>query len=177
MAFRTISLLVAVLVLGTASSARADTLPGSFRALEALALCNAAAHQDERGARSALLDRGLALAQTAVDADDADAAGHFALFCNLGRRLQLHPLGLGSLAAVRRVRHAIDRALELAPRSATVLTAKGIMLLELPRLFGGDRDEGWRLLRRALEIAPGFADAERAIVEHGAAPPVATVHR
>ena len=51
------------------------------------------------------------------------------------------------------------------------------MLLELPRLFGGDRDEGERLLRRALEIAPGFADAERAIVEHGAAPPVETVRR
>jgi hypothetical protein len=152
-------------------------LPGSFRALEALALCDAAAREDDAAERSALLDRGLALARTAVDADDTDAAGHFALFCNLGRRLLLHPLGLGSLAAVRRVRHAIDRALELAPRSASVLTAKGIMLLELPRLFGGDRDEGERLLRRALEIAPGFDDAERALAEHGVAPPLGTVQR
>jgi len=174
MTLRTTSLLIAVLLLGQASSARADSLPGSFRALEALALCDAATRQDVAAERAALLERGLALAQTAVDADDTDSAGHFALFCNLGRRLQLHPLGLGSLAAVRRVRHAIDRALELAPRSTSVLTAKGIMLLELPRLFGGDRDQGERLLRRALEIAPGFADAERALVEHGLAPSLAT---
>jgi hypothetical protein len=177
MALRTTSLLIAVTLLGQVPAARADNLPGSFRALEALALCDAAAHQDDGATRSALLERGLSLAETAVDADDGDAAGHFALFCNLGRRLQLHPLGLGSLAAVRRVRHAIDRALDLAPWSAPVLTAKGIMLLELPRLLGGDRDEGERLLRRALEIAPGFDAAERALLEHGIAPPLTTVQR
>jgi len=174
MAYRTTWLLIAVVLVGQASWAKADTLSGSFRALEALALCNAAAHQDVAAERAALLERGLALAQAAVDADDTDAAGHFALFCNLGRRLQLHPLGLGSLADLRRVRHEIDRAVQLAPRSPSVLTAKGIMLLELPRLFGGDRHEGERLLRQALEIEPGSSDARRALVELGVAPPVAT---
>jgi hypothetical protein len=177
MGFGTTAVAVAVLLLGQGASTRADTLPGSFRALDALALCNAAARQSDDASRSAFLERGLALAEAAVEADDGDAAGHFAVVCNLGRRLQLHPLGWGSLAAVRRVRHAIDRALELAPRSPQVLTAKGIMLLELPRLLGGDRDEGARLLHRALEVAPGFADAERAIADHDVAPPVATTTR
>jgi hypothetical protein len=178
MRFKTASVMVAVLLLGQAASMRADHLPGSFRALEALALCDAAARQSDDGTRAALLERGLALAETAVAADDGDAAGHFAVFCNLGRHLQLHPLGWGSLTAVRRVRHAIDRALELAPASAQVLTAKGIMLLELPRLFGGDTAEGERLLRRALELAPGFADAEEALAaQSGGARSVVTTRR
>jgi hypothetical protein len=170
-------LAVAVLLLGHGGSTRADTLPGSFRALEALALCDAAARQTDEASRASLLERGLALAEAAVAADDTDAAAHFAIFCNLGRRLQLQPLGWGRVTAVRRVRIEIDRALALAPRSARVLTAKGIMLLELPRLLGGDPDEGRRLLRRALEVSPGFADAAQALAEHGGAPDVAGLHR
>jgi hypothetical protein len=178
MRFGTTSLAVAVLLLGHAVSTRADTLPGSFRALEALALCDAAAHQTDEASRVSLLERGLALAEAAVAADDTDAAGHFAIFCNLGRRLQLHPLGWGSVTAVRRVRGAIDRALELAPSAPQVLTAKGIMLLELPRLLGGDPDEGMRLLRRALEVSPGFALAAQAFAEHGdGTPDVGRLHR
>jgi tetratricopeptide (TPR) repeat protein len=162
---------IAVLVTGSAPSTRADTLPGSSRAREALALCDAAARRPDDATRSSLLERGLALAEAAVSADPADAAGHFAIFCTLGRRVQFHPLSWRSLGAVRRARRAIDRALALAPNSPQVLTAKGIMLLELPRLLGGDADEGGRLLRRALEVAPGFAAAERAIAEYGVALP------
>jgi len=176
MRFGTSLLLAAVWLLGHAVSAPADTLPGSVRALEALALCHAAASETDATARLALLDRGLTLAEAAVEADDADAAGHFAVFCTVGRRLQLRPLGLGSLGEIRRVRREIDHALALAPRSAQVLTAKGTMLLELPRLLGGDRDEGTRLLRQALAIAPGFADAERALAQVDA-PRVAAARR
>jgi len=179
---RTTSLLVAVLllehVLGHVVSARADTLPGSFRAHDAIALCHSAAGETDRATRLSLLDRGLALAEAAVAADDADAAGHFAVFCNLGRRLQVAPLGWGSLVGIGRVRRAIDRALALVPDSAQLLTAKGVMLLELPRLLGGDTAEGERLLRRALDVAPGFADAEAALAAHGGgAPSVASAPR
>jgi hypothetical protein len=45
------------------------------------------------------------------------------------------------------------------------------MLLELPRLLGGAAAEGEKLLRRALEIAPGFARAARALADRGAAAP------
>lgn len=159
--------IAAVLLLGSVTSAKADTMPGSPRALEALALCRFAAEQNDTTARLALLDRGLALAEEAVAHDDADAAGHFAVFCNLGRRLQLHPVSFGNLFAIRRVRREIDRTLALAPYAAGVLTAKGTMLLELPSLLGGDATEGERLLRRALEVDPEFEDARRALAEHG----------
>jgi tetratricopeptide (TPR) repeat protein len=161
---------IAVLVAGSTPSTRADALPGSARAFEALALCDAAARQPDDAVRSSLLEQGLALAEAAVETDPADAAGHFAVFCTLGRRVQRHPLAWGTPGAVRRARREIDRALELAPGSPELLTAKGIMLLELPRLLGGDPDEGRRLLHRALELAPGFADAEHAIAEYGVPP-------
>jgi hypothetical protein len=164
--------IAAVLLLGPAASMRADTLPGSASAHEALALCEAAGDEVDRTARRALIDRGLALAEAAVEADDGDAAAHFAVFCNVGRRLELLPIGLGSLTGIGRVRREIDRALTLAPDSPAALTAKGLMLRRLPRLLGGDAAEGERLLRRALELVPDFAPARRALGDGGVAPPL-----
>jgi hypothetical protein len=155
--------LAAVLFTGLVAVARADTLPGSPRAHEALALCDASTRETDRQVRLTLLGRGLAAAESAVGDDDADAAAHFAVFCNLGRQLQLRSIGLLTFFDVRRVRREIDRALELAPRSPGVLTAKGLMLIQLPRLLGGDTSEGERLIRRALELAPDFEPARRAL--------------
>jgi len=166
MCLRSTWLAAAVLLVGPAMSARADTLPGSSLALSAVSLCNTAVEQTDPEARVAALDRGLALAEEALAANDADAAAHFAVFCNLGRRLQLRPLSWGSLTGIRRVRREIDRALALAPDSPSALTAKGVMLLELPHLLGGDASEGVSLLRRALALAPDFTPAQRALVDH-----------
>ena len=107
--------ITAVLLAGPLTSARSGTLPGSPQGLEALALCNFAAAEHDTATRAALLERGLALAEQAVESDDRDAAGHFAVFCNLGRRLQLHPISFGSLMSIRRVRREIDRTLALTP--------------------------------------------------------------
>ena len=53
-----------------------------------------------------------------------------------------------------RVQKEIDIALALAPDYPAALAAKGEMLVELPRLFGGDLQEGERLLRRAVALDP-----------------------
>ena len=175
MSIRATWAIAAVLLAGPLTSARSDTLPGSPQGLEALALCRFAAEERDTATRAALLDRGLALAEQAVASDDGDAAGHFAVFCNLGRRLQLHPISFGSLMSIRRVRREIDRTLALTPNAPGVLTAKGVMLLELPGVLGGDPPEGERLLRRALEIEPAFAEARQALAAHGrAVPPLLT---
>ena len=42
----------------------------------------------------------------------------------------------------------------LAPDYPAALAAKGEMLVELPRLLGGDPREGERLLRRAVALDP-----------------------
>jgi tetratricopeptide (TPR) repeat protein len=123
---------------------------------EAVALCNEA-DRVSVAERSPVLARGLARAEEAVRADPQDAVAHFAVFCNLGKRLELERHGAGlfaTLGDLRRVQREIDIALALAPDYAAALAAKGEMLVELPRLFGGDLQEGERLLRRAVALDP-----------------------
>src|SRR5262249_12348769 len=67
------------------------TTPRSGRAAgssEALALCRQADQAADHEKRD-LLERGLAAAEAAVSADDTDAHAHFAVFCNLGKRMRL----------------------------------------------------------------------------------------
>lgn len=159
------SALAAILILGAARASGAGPLPGSPAAHEAMALCDAAAREPDGRARLSLLERSLALAEAVVRRDERDAAGHFAVFCALGRRLQEHALGWRTLGAISRLRRAIDRALALAPDAPELLTAKGMMLLKLPRLFGGDVRAGEQLLRRVLELHPAFPEAVQALAD------------
>jgi len=104
-----------------------------------------------------VLARGLARAEEAVSTEPQDAVAHFAVFCNLGKILEMkrHGAGLfGTLGDLRRVQREIDIALALAPDYPAALAAKGEMLVELPRLLGGDPREGERLLRRAVALDP-----------------------
>jgi hypothetical protein len=61
---------------------------------EALALCQEA-DQVSVAERSAVLARGLDRAEEAVRADPQDAVAHFAVFCNLGKRLEMKRRGGG----------------------------------------------------------------------------------
>jgi len=102
----------------------------------------------------AVLARCLARAEEAVKADPRDAGAHFAVFCNLGKRLDMERHGGGlfaTLGDLHRVQREIDITLALAPDYPAALAAKGEMLLELPRLFGGDPREGERLRAVALD--------------------------
>src|SRR5262245_33847092 len=152
MASRIVLLTIAVLGAHRAPGLATD-LPGSAVALGALAAC----HEAARGVdveRHALLDRGLALAERATASDDADAAAHFAVFCNLGRRIQLDGLHVWQLGTVHRLRRELDRTLELAPSATAALVAKAAFLLELPRLFGGDPAAAEEVARRAVASDP-----------------------
>ena len=146
------------LLLGLAAGAGAFPA-GSDRARQAFDLCQQADVERDDASRVRMLTHGLALAEVAVGEDDADALGHFALFCNLARRLRHDGLRLGSPFEMMRVLRALDRAVALAPVDPDVMTAKGALLIELPPLLGGDADEGEAWLRRALAIAPEHATA------------------
>src|SRR4029453_971339 len=61
---------------------------------EALALCREADHVSDAD-RPAVLARGLERAEEAVRTDPRDAAAHFAVFCNLGKRLAMKRRGGG----------------------------------------------------------------------------------
>jgi tetratricopeptide (TPR) repeat protein len=146
----------AALVLCAAVARGGQPEPVGPAASEALALCHEA-DQVPAAERLAVLARGLDRAEEAVRTDPKDAVAHFAVFCNLGKRLEMkrHEGGLfATLGELRRVQKEIDMALALAPDYPAALAAKGEMLVELPRLFGGDPREGERLLRRAVALDP-----------------------
>jgi Tfp pilus assembly protein PilF len=77
-----------------------------------------------------------------------------------------------SLVEIRRLRREIGRTLELAPDWPDAVLAKGSVLLELPRILGGDAREGERLVRESLRIDPHFLTARltlaRALADRGA---------
>ena len=151
------ALVVIGIVILCAVAVRAAEMAHDSVAGEALALCHEA-DQVAGSERAAVLTRGLDRAEEAVRANPQDATAHFAVFCNLGKQLDMkRRSGLGLLSMHRdlqRAQREIDIALSLAPDSPATLAAKGAMLAELPRFFGGDHEEGLHLLRRARTLEP-----------------------
>jgi tetratricopeptide (TPR) repeat protein len=148
--------IAAALVLCAAVARGGQPEPVGPATTEALALCRES-DQVSPAERWVVLARGLDRAEEAVRADPQDAAAHFAVFCTLGKRLRMKWRDEGLFAALGelgRVQREIDTALALEPDYAPALAAKGEMLVELPRLLGGDPREGERLLRRAVALDP-----------------------
>jgi tetratricopeptide (TPR) repeat protein len=147
-------ILTASMLSSCASLAIADDTSRA-KAEAALAVCDAVEHMPpDRQARIDRLDKGVAIAEEAVKADDGDGRAHFALFCNVAKRVSLAGLSWRVLGELRRSHQEIDRAHELAPNDPDVLIAKGEFLRRLPGALGGDKPLGLRLLHRALEIKP-----------------------
>ena len=140
----------------------AQTIPSSSRsgAESALAICEHAEKIDG-DVRRRLLRRGLTIAEAAASANPTDPRARLAIFCNLAMQLEDEGVGWRSFGKLRRLRIEIDRALELDPRNADVLAAKGALLLELPGFLGGDARRGELLLRQALSLDRGHETACR----------------
>lgn len=138
----------------------------SARALSAKALaeCHQGRVAQAREVRLAHFERGLELAQRAVALDDHWADAHFAVFCTLGEKMRLDGELLASLFGFNKMMTALDRTLELDPDHLDALSCKGTVLIRLPRLFGGDRDQGEDLLRRVIQRAPDQAVNARLVL-------------
>src|SRR5688572_4312701 len=160
---RTALWIAAMVVAGGAPAA--GGFPSEARPLAeaAVALCHRADGLPPE-ARREVLRRGLSLAERAVAGDAECARAHFAVFCTRGRLVELDGVGWRTLGAVRRVRHAIDRAVALSPDDVDALVGRGALLMRLPGLLGGDADEAARSFERALAIDP-WHPAARAYVE------------
>lgn len=120
----------------------------------ALAACEEGRQAVERETRVAAFERGQALAERAVAADDDNADAHFALFCNMGELMRVDGETITSVLGLRRLLSELDRTLALNPHHADALASKGTFLIRLPRLLGGDSEKGEQLLRRVLELDP-----------------------
>ena len=141
------------LVLGVASASGAVAGELERRIDASLALC-AAADQLAPAERPPVLARGLDLADAALALDHRSARAHFAVVYNLGKATSLDGIGFDTFRSVYRLQREVDVTLALAPDDADALTAKGALLMRLPRWLGGDRSEAKRWLRRALVVDP-----------------------
>ena len=133
-----------------------ESVSGSRSAREALTLC-ASADSAPPTDRLSILSLAQQRAEEAVRENSRDPTAHFAVFCSLGKRVEIRRGTQGFLAVLGdlgRIRREIDYTLALAPDYPAALAAKGQMLMELPVLFGGDPQEGQSLLRRAASLDP-----------------------
>jgi hypothetical protein len=150
-----------LVLIGTAWAAEP---PGTAASRAAREECQRANHL-QGDERAAALRTSLERADAAILADDADPLAHFAAFCALGGTLQAQGVSLAAPWQLRRLRREVDRTLALAPDFEEALAGKGALLVELPRLLGGDATEGERLLRRALAIDPNYLTPRLTLVD------------
>ncbi len=107
-----------------------------------------------RDQRVAHFERGQALAEQAVAIDEKLAAAHFAIFCNLGEMLRVDGEKVTSLFGFRKMMQELDRTLELDPNHLDALSSKGVLLMRLPSLMGGDPPNGEKMLERVIREDP-----------------------
>jgi tetratricopeptide (TPR) repeat protein len=144
---------LALLVVFAPIAARAEDSAAGLAA-RALAECESGRTAVGRSVRLAHFERGRALAERAVAADEHNAEGHFALFCNMGEIMRIDGERLRSVFQLHRLLAELDRTLELDPGHLDAMAAKGTLLLRLPRILGGDTRRGEALLREVIARDP-----------------------
>jgi tetratricopeptide (TPR) repeat protein len=158
------ALLLAMTALRPAAAIEAG---GATAALSArsLAECERGRLATDRTVREEAFARGLEMAERAVELNDGDAAAHFAVFCNKGEMLRLDGEKLSSVFELRAVMRELDRTLALEPGHLKAMASKGILLMRLPRMLGGDAKEGEALLRRVIARDPTAVASRLALAE------------
>lgn len=140
-------------LLVAASLAAASPASGGAGANAALEFCRRASFVPRETAL-ALVERGIALAGTATAETPNDKVAHFALFCNLARRMSLAGIGIRTMRDLLRARRALERSLQIDPIYVDALAARGALLYYSPRLTGGDAAAGERVIREVLATHP-----------------------
>lgn len=102
-----------------------------------------------------LYRRAVAEAEAALERNPDSAGANFVYFAAKGRLLLADGLARNLMELRELDRKHLDRAIELDPKYFNALAAKGGVLLDLPRLLGGDPAEGLRLLKQANALNPG----------------------
>lgn len=139
-------------IAGAVSTAHAET--AAALAATAMRECEQGQVATERELRVQHYERGQALAEQAVALDDNSAAAHFAIFCNLGEMLRLDGEKITSVLGLRKATQELDRTLALNPDHLDALSSKGVLLIRLPTLLGGDPPRGEKMLERVLREDP-----------------------
>jgi len=153
--------LVALVLSGQAYATEAGRGP----AAQSLVECKEGRIARDRATRERHFTAGIELAERALRLNAASADAHFARFCNRGELARIDGESIAALVALSGLMADLDRTLELAPNHSEALAAKGIMLIRLPRLFGGDTAKGEAMLRRVLVLDPEAVSSRLVLAE------------
>ncbi len=99
--------------------------------------------------------KGLKYGQRAIRVNPDGKEGHFYYMANMGAIAQRKGL-LTSLWRFRKIKRQMAKTLALAPDWPPILLARARLLMELPGVFGGDKEEAMRLCQQALELDPDY---------------------
>jgi tetratricopeptide (TPR) repeat protein len=102
--------------------------------------------------------RGREIGKRAVELAPRNPEAHVWYGINTGR-WGLTKGVMRSLFLLPTVRQEVEATLALDPRNLRALALSGNVFLEVPGLFGGDREKAEQQFRRALEIDPRFTVA------------------
>jgi tetratricopeptide (TPR) repeat protein len=97
--------------------------------------------------------KGVEYGRRAVKVDPDGKEGHFYYMANIGATAQLKGI-LQSMWRLRKIKREMDRTLEIDPNYPPALLARAQYLMEMPGVFGGDKQEAMRLCERVLEMDP-----------------------
>jgi tetratricopeptide (TPR) repeat protein len=118
----------------------------------------------------AAYDRGREIGKRAVELAPKNPEAHVWYGINTGR-WGLTKGVMRSLFLLPTVRGEVDATLALDPKNLRALALSGNVHLEVPGLFGGDKDKAEQQFRRALEIDPRFTvarvDLGRVLIARG----------
>ena len=103
-------------------------------------------------------ERGVSAAQQALDLEERNAEAHYLYAANLGSAAQLKGI-MASAWTVNQVTTHTSRALELNPNHAGALHMMGMLLHELPWIFGGDQAKALSYLKQAVRADPRYVHA------------------
>jgi tetratricopeptide (TPR) repeat protein len=96
---------------------------------------------------------GLEYGRRAVEVNPDGKEGHFYYMANMGAIAQSKGT-LTSLWKFRKIKREMDRTLELDPNWSPILLARAQYLMEMPGIFGGDKQEAMKLCQRVIELDP-----------------------
>lgn len=113
--------------------------------------------RDKPGAERAA-EQGVKDAERAVSLNSQNAEYYRILGTLCGQVIPANPI-LGALSYGRRAKEALDKAVELDPKSSRAFVAQGVGNYYLPASFGGGPDNAIKDFRRAIELDPKNADA------------------
>jgi len=112
----------------------------------------------DKGAAQRAAEAGVADADKAIELNGKDADYYRVLGTLCGQVIPANPI-IGALTYGKRAKEALDKAVEMDPKSAKAFVAHGVGYYYLPVNFGGGPENAIRDFKQAIALDPKSADA------------------